>query len=139
MSERDQAESDVIHLLQGIPSLTTVAIDFASDSLPAQRALISALTIRPGDTGAHPGGLCPILVSFSWADRRDTMDYPAFVQMVGMLRSHSRNVGVEFVRIYLNRIRMKTSGRWKQWMRILMEERINAGGGNYSQEEPGVV
>ncbi|KAJ7703877.1 hypothetical protein B0H14DRAFT_2647704 [Mycena olivaceomarginata] len=46
-----QAESDVIHLLQGIPSLTTVAIDFASDSLPAQRALNSALTIRPGDTG----------------------------------------------------------------------------------------
>jgi hypothetical protein len=54
----------ILPFLQGIPSLTTVAIDFASDSLPAQRALISALTIRPGDTGAHPGGLCPILVSF---------------------------------------------------------------------------
>jgi hypothetical protein len=55
------------------------------------------------------------------------MDYPAFVQMVGMLRSRSGNVGVEVVRMYVNRIRIKTSGRWKQWMRILMEERINAG------------
>jgi hypothetical protein len=86
-----EKDTNVIRLIHGIPSLTTLAIDFRSQSVPANRALILALTIRPSDSNTDVEYLCPNLFSFSWGDRQGAMDHPAFVQMVDMLRSRSRN------------------------------------------------
>lgn len=47
--------------------------------------------------------------------------------MVDRLRSRSRHTGGQLpsVRIYLNSVRMKTSGRWKEQMNVLRNEDMN--------------
>lgn len=51
-----------------------------------------------------------------------------FVEIVDRLRSRSRHAGrqLQSVRIYLNSVRMKTSGRWKERMNVLRNEDMNA-------------
>ncbi|KAF7342851.1 hypothetical protein MSAN_02001200 [Mycena sanguinolenta] len=115
---------ELISLLRSSPSVATLEIDFLSGLFPAFTALISALTIV---AGTDVDNLCPCLVSLSLGDRVDRMDYPAFVAIVDMLRSRWRTPGRESpslkrARIYLGDIRMKTSGRWRQWMQILVNE-----------------
>ncbi|KAF7342853.1 hypothetical protein MSAN_02001400 [Mycena sanguinolenta] len=115
---------DLISLLRSSPLIATLEIDFWPGSFPAFTALISALTIVAGTDADY---LCPSLVSLSLGDREDRTDYPAFVAIVEMLRSRWRTPGRESpslkrARIYLGNIRMKTSGKWKQWMQILVNE-----------------
>ncbi|KAF7342882.1 hypothetical protein MSAN_02004600 [Mycena sanguinolenta] len=116
---------NIIRLLRGIPSLTILEIDFIS--FTTSKALIPALTIPPDSTGSDVEYLCPYLVSLSWGDRDDRMDYPAFVAMADMLRSRWRIPGqkspsLRLVRIYLNQVRMRTGGKWMQWMQVLADE-----------------
>ncbi|KAJ7859058.1 hypothetical protein B0H14DRAFT_2577430 [Mycena olivaceomarginata] len=143
LSSCNGVAADIIHLLQNTPSLTTLAINLSIHTPHAPcRELIAGLTIRPGDSGV--GHLCPHLVSFSWGDEKDMMDYPAFVAMVDMLRSRSRNAPgpcqpLEFVEIYLDRLRMRTRGRWTQWTQALVDEGMDVAIANTTQRGGSVV
>ncbi|KAJ7113414.1 hypothetical protein C8R44DRAFT_796482 [Mycena epipterygia] len=99
--------ADVIHLLQNVPALTTLCLDFLGPS----DALLSALTIRPGVFGPL---LCPELTALEWGDQNNTMDHAAFVDMVESrwrVPSGSQCSRLRFVRIYPHSVRMKSAKR----------------------------
>jgi hypothetical protein len=135
--------ADIIHLLQNTPSLTTLAINLSIHTPHAEcRELIAGLTVRPGDSGV--GHFCPRLVSFSWGDNKDMMDYTAFGAMMYMLWSQSRNAcelyqPLEFVEMYLDRLRMRTRGRSTQWMQVLVDEDMDVFIANTTQRGNSVV